>query len=409
VAVSIFELHNTRGVPLSTIDIVKAKLMKFVFDHGGDERDKNVANIQSEFGGIYAMEEQLSVSAFRGKLSIEQLLRLHLRVVDDGAKMANLDSPALNANGEALISHIESRLHFIDGDTTKPRDGASGVSYALALAKEFRESMRIVSQELPCWDRDEPLVGDVMIFEPQLSCQFFLLVCRRLKRVSLSTLKLWERLLFTRDFHDRYYRMTYRDDFPSLFALCGSDQEAFANVIKRYVQDGFRPHLTKDLQRIVRESLEKYKETILTDAFDWWKKKMTYAIYKYEASKSAQIRDVMKGRPSVEHILPRAWEELRQGDAVLREMSDHEWNAFRDRINACIDGLGNLLLISGSENSSLGNSHPADKPYERSGGSYQEHDQNSETWRLSSNWESLIRERGEKIFSFMIHHLVGEV
>lgn len=55
------------------------------------------------------------------------------------------------------------------------------MQYALNLAKEFKKSVRIVSEALPAWDVVDRLVGDVLILEPDLSCQFFLIVCRCLE------------------------------------------------------------------------------------------------------------------------------------------------------------------------------------------------------------------------------------
>lgn len=409
VAVSIFELHNTRGVPLSTIEIVKAKLMKFVYDHGGPDKADKVVQIQNEFGQIYGMEEQLAVSSFRGKMSMEQLLRLHLRVVDDGSKNNRLDSPALNANGETLISYIETQLDYEDGDTAKRRDSASGVRYALGLAKEFAVSARIVSQDLPLWDDDEKLVGDVLILEQQLSCQMFLLICRRMQRVDRAILLLWERLLFTRDFHGMYYRLSYRDNFPALFASCGTDEGTFGNTIRRYVKDGFVER-TKGLQSIVLKTLEDHKTRILSDTFHWWwKHKMIYAIYKYEVNEDKSIRDVMKGSPSVEHILPQSWEELRNEDQELKHMDEQAWESFRETINGCIGGLGNLLLITRSENSSVGNAHPFKKQYERNSGSYGEHNKNPDHWKSALGWQTMIQQRGEKLYNFMLENLVGEL
>lgn len=125
-AASIFEMQNTRGVPLSTIEIIKATLMKFVYGHGGDDCDKLVKNIQDEFGEIYGMEERLALQSFRGEMTMDQLLRLHLRVVDDGTKREKeyFDSPAMNANADALVKYVALRLNE-----------GGGVRYAIDLAK----------------------------------------------------------------------------------------------------------------------------------------------------------------------------------------------------------------------------------------------------------------------------------
>ena len=420
VAVNIFEMHNTRGIPLTTLEIIKAMLMKFVYDHGGEERESKVADIQAEFGEIYGMEERVAALSFRGEMTMEQLLRLHLRVVDDGTKKTaqDLHSPATNANADALVEYVDSRLHFMDANKAKPKDLRDGVQYALNLAKEFKKSVWIVSENLPAWDEEELLVGDVLILERELSCQFFLIICRCLERgqdkadgrIGNDTLLLWEKLLFTRDFHGKYHGKAYRDDFPILFASCGVDEEQITKVIKKYLADGFRPwDVTKGLQSIVDVYLKEHEERILNGAFDWWKSKMIYAIYKYEISRDAKVREVMKGTISVEHILPQEWYWIRKEDEDLNGMSEAEWDAFHKKIDGCINGIGNLLLITPGENTSVSNKHPADKEYEKycAGGSYEEHNRNREKWRTSKGWSYLIGVRGEKILKFMLETLVG--
>lgn len=422
VAVNIFEMHNTRGVPLTTLEIVKAMLMKFVYDHGGSK----VEEIQQEFGEIYGMEEKLAIRSFRGEMTMEQILRLHLRVVDDGTKKIEKDfhSPPLNDDSDAIVSYVDSRLRFIfiDGKKTeleRPKDEAVG--YAINLAKEFKKSVQIISELLPAWDKDDSLVGDVLILDRDLSCQFFLIICRHLafgdptceRRLGRPTLLLWEKLLFTRDFHGKYYNLKgARDNFPAFFASCQEGEEQITNLINEYLVDGFRPDLTKGgLQSIVVSYLRDNKPSILNRAFYWhpWKAKMIYVIYKYEISNGANIREVMKGKISVEHILPQEWVWIKDEDGYLVAMSIDEWDSFYKEIENCINGIGNLLLITPGENTSLGNNHPKDKEYEKycNGGSYKEHSQCREKWSLSKEWPHLINERGEKIFNFMLSTLVG--
>ncbi|RRJ98932.1 DUF262 domain-containing protein [Opitutaceae bacterium TAV4] len=421
VAVNIFEMHNTRGVKLTTLDTIKAKLMKFVYDNAAEGGDRSVGKIQEEFGEIYALEEQLAISSFRRDMTIDQLLRLHLRVVDDGAKrdVNVLNQPPSNANASQLIEYVERMLHFTSCDDKKatPKTKENGVLYAVNLSKEIKRSVQIVSQHLPAWDKDEPLVGDVLILEPDLSCEFFLIICRKLAEsgkadghVSNDVLLRWERLLFTRDFHDCYYGKHNRDDFPALFAsLYREDKGEIQKNLSGYLKNGFR-HETKGLQSIVCDHLKKSREKILNTAFYWSKSKMIYAIYKYEVKMGANIRNVMKGTISVEHILPQQWEGIRNEDKDLKAMSEAQWDEFRKKISDCINGLGNLLLITSQENTSQGNTHPALKEYKKycAGGSYQEHDKNRNRWAESGQWSNLIRQRGERILEFTMEWLVGD-
>jgi len=418
VAVNIFELQNTRGVPLTTLEKVKAKLMKFVYDHGGE-----VEKIQDEFGQIYGMEERLAASNFRGEMEMEHLLLLHLRVVDNDTKQTapDFDYPAINANADKLVEYVDSRLNFVDREKTTRKEPEVGVQYALNLAKEFKKSVRIVSGTLPAWDEVDRLVGDVLILEPELSCQFFLIICRRLEseadkadgRIGGDALLLWEKLLFTRNFHGEYYHKSYRDYFPALFNECKAKEEQITNVIKKYLADGFRPDLTEGkLQTIVFEYLKAHQPDILNRAFYWhpWVHKMKYAIYKYEviAQRNYAIREVVKGGISVEHILPQGWEWewIVDSCGVHRNLSNEDKDKWIKDVGSFINGIGNLLLISQSANSSVGNKHPAKKEYPYSGGSYQEHNQNREKWTPPEKWEKLIKERGEEIFKFMLGTLV---
>lgn len=425
VAVNVFEMHNTRGVPLTTIEIVKAKLMKFVYDYGGEDqeqKEQKVRKIQEEFGEIYRREELLSEKSFRGDLTLEQLLRLHLMVIDDGSKKSPQDflSPPSNADSDALIKYLDDRMQYEDSEQKNPKDRGKGVEYALAVAREFRKSVQLIGEFLPQWDKEDNLVGDTLILERDLSCQFFLLVGRLVApqagelfgRVGSDTLTLWERLLFTRDLHDKYHwkGKSHRDKFEKLFEEICTKEANIGGVILRYVQDGFRSwNETKDLQKLVSEYLRLYRPSILNGAFYWWKDKMKYVIYKYEVSTGAKIREVMKGTPSVEHILPQEWRWIKDTDEDLKKMSEDEWDSFGKEIDACINGVGNLLLITKDENSSLRNAHPAEKRYEKycEGGSYKEHDENPEKWRSSKEWSNLIQARGEEIFNFMIGTLVG--
>ena len=416
VAVSIFEMHNTRGVPLTTLEVLKAILMKFVFTHGGDKQTEYVNYIQGEFGAIYKMEERISESSFRNEMTMDQLLRLHLRTIDDGSKQASrqFHQPSTNATSEMMIDYVRSKLEFSDEERKSNKSPDEGVTYAKNLAKELRKSILILSEELPEWDKNESLVGDVMILDRELSGAFFLLVSRIFAsskegtdgRVSNEILILWERLLFTRDFHEKYYRKSYRDNFEAIFETLYSENNDPVAILNKYVNDGFRFE-TRDLQKVVRDYLTENKPKVLNNAFNWWRHKMIYALYKYEKHQGVDLRKVMQGAVSVEHILAQNWQWEWLEDYPKNNTSASEYKAQKsNEIGAYINGIGNLLLISQSENSRLGNKKPNEKQYSLKGGSYTEHSDNSHKWASSDNWRRIIEERGKRIYDFILEHLV---
>ncbi len=82
---------------------------------------------------------------------------------------------------------------------------------------------------------------------------------------------------------------------------------------------------------------------------------------------------------------------------------------FKESISSIINGIGNLLLITGSKNSEVSNNLPADKDYTNicSEGSYAKHTEEKHDWENPNNWENLIKTRGNKIYNFLLSDFLG--
>lgn len=410
VAVQIFEMHNTRGVKLNLLEKVKAKLMKAVFiSLGSDNCDTQISQIQNYFKIIYYYEELVKANSFRGELSIEELLLLHLRIVDDGSKLKTGDknvfaTPGKTENREtAVLNYIDEKIHHLISEPEKV------VNYVIELSSRFTETVEFICENLPALDSRNPLIGDTLILARDLSVEFFILLFHANKSNELENkefVRLWEKLLFTRDFHDKYYKLVYRDDFDRLYR----DIVEAPNIVeklKEYVNLSFVPDKmdNNSLPLTVSNFINNNEETILTNAFHWWNDKMVYLLYKYEIINNADInglRSIMKQGRSVEHILPQDWQPLMEEIEI--NLPEDELKTIREEVPHYINGIGNLLLITGGENSSLKNKHPRCKIYEScEGGSYNWHNDNPEQWNSPKDWKKIIKEeRGKKIFDFLI-------
>ncbi len=197
-----------------------------------------------------------------------------------------------------------------------------------------------------------------------------------------------------------------------------NDEAALATILRQCLAQGFRANRTNNLQSIVRSYLSTNKPWMLRHAFDWWKEKIIYSLYKYEVSLGANLRQTMRCAPSVEHILPQEWQWCwaKNQDPELTALTDIEANQlgeqsqkmrdFAKAVSGFIHGLGNLLLITSGENSFLSNDHPASKRYSTQGGSYTRHAVDCEKWQDSTQWESLILSRGDAVYGFMLDKLL---
>ena len=408
VAVQMFELHNTRGIPLTFMDKVKAKLMQFVYQHGGDSREDYVQQIQRKFGRIYRMEEDLKATSFRGNLSLQELFYYHLRMIDDGHS-TDYTQPSQNSEQNIIDTYLVNRLQEDPEPTT----------YALSLAFNFAESVRIFCEDLPKLDPKEGyLVGDVLLLDKARSTELFLLICHNGAEINTDQLRLWEKLLFIQDFHNLYHRKQYKEDFPGLYgAIMGildspytkSDQEqAITDVLTDYVQGGFHDYMA-GLPYIVCANLIKNRDNMLQDAYNFWQEKMRYLLYKYEKSNRVdlpQLRKLIKEKETLEYILPREW----QWEWIEEYCpSDEQQNLFHEeKMGQHLHGIGNLLLLSHEENLQLGSDHPAEKEYSISGGSYQWHKENKGKWNESKEWINLIQERGQRIVDFLFTYFFAK-
>lgn len=396
VAVQIFELQNTRGLRLSLIEKVKSKLMKAVYLAETAKTDENIKHIQNKFAEIYKLEEKAQSSSFRGTLSLDEILFNHIRVVDDGMKLFTKDEKVYN-QPRMNNSREESILTYLD---EKIKNREQVIDYTTKLVDKFAVTVTFLSEELRELDKQNYLIGDVSIFEKSLSYRLFVLIRHKFEEKNTYTsffknkelLRIWETLLFTRDFHGKYYNLKgSRDRFELIFLEISQSKEIkdIEDILNKYLNKGFRSDKMDNgnLPETVLKFVSKSKEScILKNAYGWWQfRKMTYVLYKYEREIGADMEDlrkIMKSGQSVEHILPQSW----------------DWNM------ELINGIGNLLLITPHENSSKNNSHPKEKKYTScSGGSYYEHNNyTSNKWGNKENWEEIIKERGSKIYDFMI-------
>lgn len=407
VAVQIFELQNTRGIKLSLIEKVKSKLMKVIYvNAAAEERDDIIEKIQNNFAEIYRLEESVSSKAFRGNLTLEDILLHHLRIVDDGTKLTtehknNLNTPDKYGDKEkSILNYLDSQI--------RSKNPESVVQYVSNLSIKLEESVRLVSEVLPRKDEQNKLIGDVLILDKSLSLEFFILLSHKNYQKDIENekiVRLWERLLFTRDFHDNYYKLKYRDDFETLFYRIAKNGENVEEVLNDYVNNSFIPDKMEgnSLIETVSNYIEENETNILTNAFNWQIEKMVYVLYKYEIAKDANLtmlREIMKKGRSVEHILPQGWKwewigEDHQNISAIGKTKN-------EKVQEVINGIGNLLLITVGENSSISNNHPAEKTYKTCiGGTYKNHELNKKEWNDCTKWEEIIAKRGESIFEFL--------
>jgi hypothetical protein len=192
-------------------------------------------------------------------------------------------------------------------------------------------------------------------------------------------------------------------------------------ILEYYLQYGFKPEkYNENLQKVVLDYYNEHKDAILTASYymglhnyvNWNRRKLPYILYKYELVNTSfevkidipELRKYMKNNTSIDHIVPQQYSEIikdEKGDLILNE------NGI-DELNSVLHGIGNLIIINSSQNSSHGNEKPNLKTYKNMGGSYSEHNINSVNWVDPKGWVKLINERSEKIYEFIADYFLKD-
>lgn len=421
VAVNVFEMHNTRGIRLSLMEKVKAKLMKAIYSLNEDNKDEQVERLQEVFGKIYSLESKLSENAFVGTTSLDQLFLSHLRVVNAGEKEFENDfsSPERAADDDNVLKYLDDQMAKKDDVT----------DYVHQLIEKFHDSVDFMCHTLPKWAESDPVARDIIVLDKKLSTEFLLLLSKKLQSIDWPVqdvpsdiLKSWEDLVFLRDFHDKYFSLKIKDNFQQLFedVLKKDTIKGINEAIQVFVKDSFRKdrisgNSGKLLKEVVAEYVGSHKAEILKRGRHFWSAKMKYVLYKYECQHCPEeMHKLMKEPTTIEHILPGNREKAKQTLQEKDGWDEQTWKILQsEEINPIIDGIGNLLLLSSSENSSLGNKRPDLKEYKigledkNGNSSYAKHNREREVWKDPDQWEGRIMERGERIFKFLMEEMIG--
>ena len=405
VAAQIFELHNTRGVQLTETEKVKALLMRYVYLNSTDG-NTDVGQIQKSFAQVFKLEEAAARASFRGEMSLDDILMHHLRAIDGGKESQNdkqsFSEPKSVEGEKGSLAYVRRRLDGLDAE--------SGVQYAKALANEFAKSLGLIANEFVDQDKNEPLIGDVILLDQRWSMIFLLRYFRLIRTGEIPCrilLKRWESFLFLWDSHDFFYNMhsQKKNSFPELFEALKQGDRQVATLLREYYS-GEKPFAYRKFEnglgKICLDFMEKYKDHFLHRAYGWrhWHSRYKYWLYKYEIENSSDqagartsLRGLFKDNDvTLDHIVPNelGWTDLSEKGEQNNNIE--EWKCQKDKEQAkanwdeifnTIDGIGNLLLLSSSHNSSLKNCSPCMRAAE-----YKKWGLGSKSYREVAEWKS---------------------
>ena len=437
VAAQIFELHNTRGVLLTETEKVKALLMKYVYLNRINA-DRDVNEIQAAFANIYRLEEMAADASFRGGMGLDEILAHHLRAIDDGKGKSSFAEPQSVEGENGCLAYVRKKLNA---------DSLVGIQYAKDLANEFANSMKLVSENFVMQDKKEPLVGDVILLNQRRSMIFLLCYFRTLsvdQNVDKKLLQRWESFLFLWDCHDAFYNMKSgkKDNLSEIYNQITKDCSKVAILLEAYYSGkkdfAYRPFKSSrrdepgtesvktGLAEVVQDYMKRFREHFSRRAYHWghWHWRYQYWLYKYEIeyeNKSSfekagetriSLRKLFKENAvTLDHIVPH---ELEWKALSVKEETVNNINCWKDaedkkqaeetwkKIAEVIDGIGNLVLLNSSNNTSLQNCVPIERAikYKKWGLNSVSYKEVGE-WKDPKEWQGKIEARGNCLIKWM--------
>lgn len=158
--------------------------MKNVYINSQNPKEE-IEKIQKSFAGIFEMEERASDLWLRGHLPLDNILMYHLQAVDDGYKDKDFVSPHVITGDNGSFEYVRKEL-------LKREDKNDILNYAINLAAEFEISMDILVNKIPNADKENHLIGDVLLLDKNRSIIFLLRAFRWGNPIENKLIERWE-------------------------------------------------------------------------------------------------------------------------------------------------------------------------------------------------------------------------
>jgi len=408
VASQIFELHNTRGIALSETEKVKALLMKNVYINSQNSNIE-IEKIQNAFARVFEMEEKASDVWLRGDLSLDNILMHHLQAVEDGYKKDNFSLPQGISGDNGSFEYVKKAL-------SKKNDKNKIVEYAINVAEQFEKSMNILVNKIPKADKENPLIGDVLLLDKNRSIIFLLRAFRSGNPIENKLIERWENFLICYEiiyWNGYYYNAkASRNEFQIIYKSIenGSNLNKCNDLLSHFYKDEKKfSYRWEHLGNNAKKLLEVEKKKWVTDAYGW--NKTAYFLYKFEIGHDADYRVIRekiykKDSISIDHIVARSleWKDLGiENYSENKPEADLMWKEIRSVIN----GIGNLSLSTLSANSSDSNGLPSKhlNSFKRFG--LAKTVEQVEFWNTPQEFASKISERSEAILAFINDKIIN--
>lgn len=395
----IFELHNNRGAKLTETEKAKALFMRQIYLYS-DNKDQDIVAIQNNFASIIKLEEETSSVSFRGELELDDIFKVHLQVVDDGAKENEFNSPKNSIGDRGIINYLTNKIDSYEDDKEK-------INYVKSVANEFSKSMEILAK-LRDRDEENPLVGDVLIMDKNKSLRLFLNYFRNGKEIETSLLGKWEQFLLLWDWHGSFWnsKAQEKDRFYKIYIEARKTCKDVENLLIDYFKgkEPFYGNIKFSHHRHGREgnnlieTVIAYEKTsnLKNDAYSNRHEKIRYLLYKFEIYKDINARGKLRkmfkeDKLTLDHIVARNLQ-------IENPDSDKDSYSFEN-----INGIGNLVLLDNSSNASAGDKEPKEhyKVYEKKGlTSYSYKFANEFDINNVEKWDAKIEERSVEINDF---------
>jgi uncharacterized protein with ParB-like and HNH nuclease domain len=415
VSSQVFELHNTRGLPLTETEKVKSTLMKMVYMHSdSNDVNENIKTIEIAFAEIFKYEEHAKDVWFRGELPLDNILMYHLRAVEDNKKAKDFSKPYSVSGENGCYEYIKNIL-------ANKKNKEDIVTYCLDVSNHFANSMKIISEVIPRLDLDHPAIGDSILLNKNRSLIFYLRLFRG-KCLNFENQKYlfirWEHFLFYNDLMEwsgYFYKKNNRGEFDSIYKVLDDMNNTNDLLIDyyKYISGKSFASNWKPVQEILKECFvdkSNVQDNLLKRIYGNFKINIAYLLYKFEISKSGidykNVRSQIfkKNQVSIDHIVAQnlSWENFGYAnfdtlEQKEREIAENEWK----KVEEYIHGIGNLSLSIASSNSSDSNNLPQahSETFRNLGLNYTS--KTVENWSEPLKFAENIKERGFEILHFI--------